>query len=118
MQDLKWMTDIKIKMEEVMAYEHKPGQGTLGKARTKTKDTSPDLTGKIKLPDGTEHWLSGWIKKANGGEFYSLSIGNPVQPVGEVYSAAHQPFPAQSGHDHAKSNGYQTATGLDDDVPF
>lgn len=110
-----------------MAYEHKAGQGTLGKAKTKTKDTSPDLTGKIKLPDGVEYWLSGWIKKAgNGGEFYSLQIGNPVQPVGEVYSAAHKPF-AQNEHDRAKANAYQPtnpfgsssgAPGLDDDIPF
>jgi len=99
-----------------MAYEHKLGQGTLGKAKAKTKDTSPDLSGKIKLPDGTEHWLSGWIKKtANGGEFYSLQIGNPVQPVGEVYSAAHKPFPPQDEHNRAKANGF---SGLDDDLPF
>jgi hypothetical protein len=101
-----------------MAYEHKPGQGTLGKAKEKKKETSPDLTGKIKLPDGTECWLSGWVKKgANGGEFYSLQIGQPVQPVGEVYSMAHQPFPSQ--HEKAKANGYQPQpAGLDDDVPF
>ena len=98
-----------------MAYEHKPGQGTLGKAKTKTKDTSPDFTGKIKLPNGTEHWLSGWIKKAgNGGEFYSLQIGNPVQQQqGDVYSAAHQPFPPQDAHNQGKANGFQ-----DDDIPF
>lgn len=112
-----------------MAYEHRAGQGTLGKAKTKTKDTSPDLTGKIKLPDGQEYWLSGWIKKAsNGGEFYSLQIGNPVQQIGEVYSAAHKPF-AQSEHERAKVNAYQPtnpmasssgAPGFDDDgdIPF
>lgn len=106
-----------------MAYEHRPGQGTLGKAKTKTKDTSPDLTGKIKLPDGKEYWLSGWIKKAgNGGEFYSLAIGQEVMPAGgNAYSAAHSPFPAQSEHDRAKSNGFSKAPGfeeLDDDIPF
>jgi hypothetical protein len=99
-----------------MAYEHKAGQGTLGKAKAKTKDTSPDLTGKIKLPDGKEYWLSGWIKKAgNGGEFYSLQIGNPVQPMGEVYSAAHQPFPPQDAHNLGKSNGF---ADQDDGIPF
>ena len=100
-----------------MAYEHKPGQGTLGKAKTKTKDTSPDMTGKIKLMDGKEYWLSGWVKKtANGGEFYSLSIGQEVQAMGgNNYSAAHSPFPAQSAHNQAKANGFQE---LDDDVPF
>lgn len=96
-----------------MAYEHKPGQGTLGKAKQKTKDTSPDLTGKIKLPDGTEHWLSGWIKTSakDGSQFYSLSIGQAVQPVGEVYSAAHKLFPTQQ-----RSNS--PMGGLEDDIPF
>jgi len=98
-----------------MAYEHKPGQGTLGKAKTKTKDTSPDLTGKIKLPDGQEYWLSGWIKKAsNGGEFYSLSLGQPVQPVAEVYSAAHQPFVRPTPSPSAVSK----LDDSDGDIPF
>ena len=48
-----------------MAYEHKPGQGTLGKAKQKTKDTSPDLTGKIKLMDGQEY-ASHWPTRATG----------------------------------------------------
>jgi hypothetical protein len=47
-----------------MAYEHQPGKGTLGKAKTKTKDTSPDMTGKIKWLDGQEYWISAWVKKA------------------------------------------------------
>lgn len=98
-----------------MAYEHKPGQGTLGKAREKKKDTSPDLTGKIRLLDGQEYWLSGWIKTAsNGGEFYSLALGQPVQAPQEVYSAAHAPFPA-------RPTPSPSANKLDDpdaDVPF
>jgi hypothetical protein len=115
-----------------MAYEHQPGKGTLGKAKAKTKDTSPDFTGKIKWLDGQEYWLSAWVKKAsNGGEFYSLSVGQLVQPAGEVYSAAHQPFPAKpqyrnavtgwgdAGHDQAKANGYQPeGKDLDADIPF
>ncbi len=115
-----------------MAYEHQPGKGTLGKAKTKTKDTSPDMTGKIKWLDGQEYWISAWVKKAsNGGEFFSLSIGQPVQAVAEVYSAAHQPFPAQPkyqnavtgyadpSHAQAKANGYQPeGRDLDADIPF
>jgi hypothetical protein len=115
-----------------MAYEHQPGKGTLGKAKTKTKDTSPDMTGKIKWLDGQEYWISAWVKKAsNGGEFFSLSIGQPVQPAGEVYSAAHQPFPAKPqyqnavtgyadpSHAQAKANGYQPeGRDLDADIPF
>ena len=97
-----------------MAYEHKPGQGTLGKAKQKTKDTSPDLTGKIKLMDGQEYWISAWVKKSsNGGEFYSLAIGQPVQPAQEVYSAAHQSF--------VRTPSPSASNKLDDpdgDIPF
>jgi len=70
-------------------------------------------------------------KAANGGEFFSLSVGQAVQPAGEVYSAAHQPFPAKPqyhnaatgfadpSHAQAKANGYQPQ-GFDPDegVPF
>lgn len=100
-----------------MAYEHKPGQGTLGKAKEKKKETSPDMSGKIKLLDGREYWLSGWIKKAsNGGEFYSLSIGQEVQAYGGGgYSQSHTPFPPQDAHNQGKSNGF---SDLDEDIPF
>lgn len=110
-----------------MAYEHPPGKGTLGKAKTKTKDTSPDLTGKLKWTDGQEYWISAWIKKsANGGEFFSLSVGQLVQPAGDTYSAAHQSFPAKPVYQNAVS-GYADPShalaqpggrDLDSDIPF
>lgn len=107
-----------------MAYEHQPGQGTLGKAKNKTKDTSPDFTGKIKIPldavPGQEYWLSGWEKTAsNGGTFTSLRIGQAVQAQGApVYSAAHKTFDnAVTLHDRAKANAF-VLDDKDGDVPF
>lgn len=61
-----------------MAFVLKEGQGTLFKNDRKNKDTHPDYTGSIKLPDGTECWFSAWIKQGSqGGKFMSVQIGNP-----------------------------------------
>lgn len=88
-----------------MAYEMRPNQGSLFRnkeMRTDKKD--PNLTGKIMLPDGSTHWVSGWTKTTPAGErWISLNIGNPV---------------FQSG-----GSGYAQAAPvarveLDDDIPF
>jgi len=58
-----------------MAYEMKPGQGSIFRNEKKTTDTHPDYKGSAMLPDGTECWISGWIKRPDGKTpFISLSI--------------------------------------------
>jgi len=58
-----------------MAYEQKPGQGSMFRNEKKTTDTHPDYKGSIMLPDGTECWISGWIKRPEGKTpFMSLSV--------------------------------------------
>jgi hypothetical protein len=58
-----------------MAYEMKPGQGSMFKNDKKTTDTHPDYKGSVMLPDGTECWISGWIKRPEGKTpFMSLSV--------------------------------------------
>jgi len=58
-----------------MAYEQKPGQGSLWNNDKKQKDTAPDLTGTVILPDGTEAFIDGWYKTTQTGkEFISISI--------------------------------------------
>jgi hypothetical protein len=57
-----------------MAYELKPGSGTLFENTRKVSDTHPDLTGSINV-NGTEHWFSGWWKDGKNGQFLSVSIG-------------------------------------------
>lgn len=99
-----------------------PGKGKLFINHGKKKDTHADYSGSIKLPDGKEYWLSMWINTSKaGGKYFTVAIGNEKQPAGApVYSAAHKPFPAQTEHDRAKSNGYQTGTvaDMDSDIPF
>jgi len=58
-----------------MAYEQKPGQGSMFKNDQKTEDKHPDYKGSIMLPDGSECWISGWIKRPEGKTpFMSLSV--------------------------------------------
>lgn len=88
-----------------MAYEQRPGQGSLFKNDKKTSEKHPNLKGKVMLPNGEVRWLSGWSKKTSAGEAWiSLAIGDLV--AGSV-----------SAHSEAKGNGFQPQGG-DDDIPF
>lgn len=55
-----------------MAYEKKDGSGALFKNDRKEKESHPDYKGDI-LINGTEYWLSAWIKEGKSGKFMSLS---------------------------------------------
>ena len=105
-----------------MAYEIRPGQGSAWPNEKKTEDWHADFRGKVMLPDGKTHWLDITPKSSNGKTWYSVKIGKEVQaPAGQVYSAAHAPFPAQDAHNAAKANGYAKAPGFEDvdsDIPF
>ena len=88
-----------------MAYEMRPNQGSLFRnkeMRTDKKD--PNLTGKIMLPDGSTHWVSGWTKTTTAGEkWISLNIGNPV---------------FQSGGSGPAQAAPVVRVEFDDDIPF
>jgi hypothetical protein len=84
-----------------MAYELRDGQGTLFRNERKETEKHPDYTGSIKLPDGTEHWLSGWIKQGAKGKFFSLQVGKPKSEPARA-PAARKPV----------------AADMDDEIPF
>lgn len=91
-----------------MAYEHRPGQGSLFKNNKKRPDRKdPDLDGRIMLPDGTLHWFKAWKKQDSAGQqFLSCQIGDACSIQ-------------QSGHSQAKANGYQPQpAALDEGIPF
>ncbi len=94
-----------------MAYEMRPGGGSLFRNDKKTTDKHPSMKGKVMLPNGEVRWLSAWTKKTAAGDTWvSLSIGElvPDQQGG---------VPPLDGHNKAKGNGYQPQGG-DDDIPF
>lgn len=95
-----------------MAYEMKPGQGSLFKNENKTNDRAPTHKGKVMLPNGEVRWLSAWTKKTAAGETWvSLSVGDLVpnaQPQAPV-----KPLDA---HNAAKANGF--VSDPDADVPW
>lgn len=92
-----------------MAYEMRPGSGSLFKNDKKTTDKHPNLKGRVMLPNGEERWLSAWTKKTSAGETWvSLAIGDLCNP-----GAAVQPLDA---HNQAKGNAF--VTDVDDDIPF
>lgn len=63
-----------------MSYEQKPGQGSLFKNDKKLTEQHPDYKGSIMLPDGTECWISGWVKRPEGKTpFMSLSIQHKTE---------------------------------------
>lgn len=94
-----------------MAYELKPGSGTLFENDRKQTDSHPDMTGSINI-DGTEHWFSGWWKQGSKGQFLSVSVGKPKDKQPGQQPPAARPAPAQRpGQRPANSGGF-------DDVPW
>jgi hypothetical protein len=51
------------------------GRGALFRNNDKTEDKHPDYRGNITTDDGTEFWLSAWLKVSkNGMKYMSLSV--------------------------------------------
>jgi len=58
-----------------MAFQMKPGSGSLFKNDRKDGDNAPDYKGSIVDPEGNEFWLNGWRKTSTRGVTYlSLSM--------------------------------------------
>lgn len=62
-------------------------KGSLGKNRNKTSDKHPDYKGKINI-NGTEYWLSGWVKETNGDKWVSLSVQEKDQQAAKPAQAS------------------------------
>lgn len=68
-----------------MAEYSNDNRGVLFRNDKKESDKHPDYKGRIDI-DGTEYWLSAWIKKSKDGETYmSLSRGEQIHtPSGDT----------------------------------
>ena len=92
-----------------MAYEMRPGQGSLFRNDKKTSDNHPSMKGKVMLPNGEVRWISAWTKQTSSGDkWISLSIGDLVQQQGGGM--------VLDSHNQAKGNAY--VQEADDDIPF
>lgn len=71
-----------------MAYEVKPGTGSLWPARERKSERHPNYTGDMVCPCcEAKLWLSGWVKDHQGKKWLSLSANEkdkdkaPAKPV-------------------------------------
>lgn len=94
-----------------MAYEARPGTGSIFPNDRKDKDTHPDIKGDLCLEDGTVVKFAGWRKQTQAGKtFYSLKIDKPREAAGDDFRAGgSQPV---AGSDKAP------AAPFNDDIPW
>jgi hypothetical protein len=84
--------------QTTMAFQLKPGRGSLWKNEDKRDAKDADYSGSLNIEGLGEHWLNGWIEKTKAGKTYlSVSIK-----------------PKQQRPDTSKS----LADGMEDAVPF
>lgn len=87
-----------------MAYEMKPGQGSLFRNEKKTEERQPGYKGRLMLPNGEVRWVSCWVKKTSAGEpWFSLAVGDLCQ---------------QQGGGQAYAQAAAAVSVSDDDIPF
>jgi uncharacterized protein (DUF736 family) len=76
-----------------MAEFDNTNSGALFKNDKKTKESQPDYKGNINV-DGTEYWISAWIKTSRAGQkFMSLALTpKDERPVSTVVDDSDIPF--------------------------
>lgn len=60
-----------------MAYELKPGQGSIFKNHNKKEDKHPDYSGTIMTPTGETYRIALWVKDGKKGKFFSVKTDYP-----------------------------------------
>ena len=81
-----------------MAYEIKPGQGSLWANENKTSDNAPNATGRCNI-DGKIFKIAAWTNESKDGKrFMSLKIEIDEKPK--------------------RAEGQSTADYIDDEIPF
>ena len=60
-----------------MAYEQKPGTGSIFKNQNKKEARHPDYKGLFKDVDGKEWSVALWVKEGQKGKFFSMGMSEP-----------------------------------------
>jgi len=83
-----------------MAYEIKPGNGSIFRNQYKKEDKHPDYKGQVRTPDGQLLDVACWLKEGKNGKFFSVSLKAPRDDDG------------------APSGRTPPAGSIDEDIPF
>jgi hypothetical protein len=59
-----------------MAIDLRPGTWVLFRNQRRQKDTQPEYTGQLCLPDGRMMEIVSWVKEGKSGRFFSGKIGD------------------------------------------
>lgn len=90
-----------------MAYILKNGQGSLFPNQKREKDTHPNMTGKLIVPDGVqpgdELRIAAWTKESERGKWLSLNA-EKAQP--------------REGQGNAEPQSPSNDDGLEGEIPF
>lgn len=103
-----------------MAQYDNTNSGILRKNDRKEKDSHPDYRGTINV-NGTDYWLSGWIKegkpgsKLEGQKFFSLAVSEMEEQGGRQSRPAQRQQPQRQQAPARQSAGFDD---MDDDIPF
>jgi hypothetical protein len=83
-----------------MAYETKPGQGSLFKNDKKTEEKHPQYRGNGISPNGEEMQISAWVKKdKNGNSYMSLSFQPPYKKEDKPEVKSEKPIIPEANDD-------------------
>lgn len=100
-----------------MAFEHKPGQGSIFKNEKKQTAMKPDYRGTIVTPSGETLEISLWVKEGQRGKFFSAAVKPPYNQTAHE-SEAITPDSFKDPAPRVTRQAPPTTNAEQDDLPF